>query len=301
MNKDKKSYITGSSLYRSSGSPTFRNIKSPTSPSIWSSRQYGSVDRDFDQHHNVDRNRSSPSPTSTVWLSKKMKEAAINGFAESNHTSGDKQQPYSPLSNARYERSKSDLEPPSSRRLHSLDSPTDSINYLISRRETSQYMCGDRDLLSPRDSLISRNSGILSSDFRSKTSPSKDYKSLTEFSSSNLRSPDLYHPTSTRDQIDCDSSKLFNDIYQPRDRSNSFHDLREPSSVLRDLPKSRIRHKTLAYGVSGQELERARYDPTRKDEDEDMKRILRELEDTGFFSKVKGGAAKTSMLYFFSH
>ena len=152
-------------------------------------------------------------------------------------------------------------------------------------------MCGDRDLLSPRDSVISRNSGILSSDFRSKTSPSKDYKSLTEFSSSNLRSPDLYHPT---------SSKLFNDIYQPRDRSNSFHDLREPSSVLRDLPKSRIRHKTLAYGVSGQDLERARYDPTRKDEDEDMKRILRELEDTGFFSKVKGGAAKTSLLYFFS-
>ena len=162
-------------------------------------------------------------------------------------------------------------------------------------------MCGDRDFLSPRDSVISRNSGILSSDFRSKTSPSKDYKSLTEFSSSNLRSPDLYHPTSTRDQIDCDSSKLFNDIYQPRDRSNSFHDLREPSSVLRDLPKSRIRHKTLAYGVSGQDLERARYDPTRKDEDEDMKRILRELEDTGFFSKVKGGAAKTSMLYFCFH
>ena len=309
-NKDEKSYTPGSSSYRcatsptfrstasptfrstvsptfrSTASPTFRSIKSPTSPSITSSRRYGSVDRDFDQHHQSDRNRSSPSPTSTVWLSKKMRESALNGFADSNHTSGDKQQPYSPLSSARYERSKSDLEPSTSRRLRSTDSPTDSINYGISRRETSQYICADRDLLSPRDSVISRNSGIPPSDFRSKTSPSKEYKSMNEFSSSNLKSPDLYHQTSTRDQICSDSSKLFNDIYQPRDRSNSFHDLREPSTVLRDIPKSRVRHRTLAYGVSGHDLERARFDPSAKGSDEDMKRILRELEDTGYFSKV---------------
>ena len=285
LNKDEKNYISSSPIYQSNGSPTFRNLKSPTSPSLDSPRRYRSIDRDFDQHHHLDRSRSSSSPTSTVWLSKKMKDAALNGFRESEDKLCDKQRPYSPMSNSRYERSKSDLEPLSSRRLHSLDSPSDSINYHISRRETSHY-CAERDLLSPRDSVISRNSGIVSSEFRSRTSPSKDYKSLNEFSSSNLKSPDLYPLTSTRDQIKSDSSKMFNDIYLQRDRANSFHDLREPSMVLKDLPKSRVRHKTLAYGVSGQDLERARFGSTGQGSDEDMKKILRELEDTGFFSKV---------------
>jgi len=286
ITKEDKSFSATSSQYRATASPTFRNVKSPTSPALSSSRRYGSVDRDFDQHHNSDRNRSAPSPTTTVWLSKKMKEAAMNGFAGGSPLSGgDKQRSYSPPTTTRYERSKSDLEPSHNRRLNSLESPTESINFIISRRETPQYMVPDRELLSPRESVISRSSGRHPSDYRSKTSPSKDYKSLNEFSTSNLKSPDLFHPSLTRERDCSDPSKFYTDIYQSRDRSNSFHDLREPSSVLRDLPKSRVRHKTLAYGVSGQDLERAKLGTTDKGSDEDMKTILRELEDTGYFSK----------------
>ena len=287
ITKEDKSFSTKSSQYRANTSPTFRNIKSPTSPSLSSSRRYGSVDRDFDQHHNSDRNRSAPSPTTTVWLSKKMKEAAMNGFAGGSPLSaGEKQRSYSPSATTRYERSKSDLEPSQSRRLNSLESPTESINFIISRRETPQYMVGDRELLSPRESVISRSSGRHPSDYRSKTSPAKEYKYLNEFSSSNLKSPDIFLPSLPRESDCSDPSKFYNDVYQSRDRSNSFHDLREPSSVLRDLPKSRVRHKTLAYGVSGVDLERAKLSTTKKGSDEDMKSILRELEDTGYFSKV---------------
>jgi len=299
--KEETNYPSISSPYRCSGSPTFHDIKSPASPAFSSSRRYRSVDRDFDQHDHLDRTRSSSSPTnSSVWLSKKMKEVSQNGFKESDQKHGDKQRSYSPLSNSRYERSKSDLEPQSTRRLHSFDSPSDSVN---SRRETPHYICADRDLLSPRDSIISRNS-----DFRSRASPSKDYKSMNEFSNTNLRSPDMYPQTSPSHLTNSDSSKFLTELYQQRDRSNSFHDLREPSSVLKDIPKSRFRHKTLAYGVSGHDLERARSGHTTQgsnarsghtrqgsdvrsghtrqgSDEEDMQKILRELEDTGFFNK----------------
>ena len=69
----------------------------------------------------------------------------------------------------------------------------------------------------------------------------------------------------------------------PRDRANSFHDIREREEAGpggRGQVRPRTRHQTLPYGVGSTELTAAKFDM-------DMKNIIRELEDTGFFHQVR--------------
>ena len=67
----------------------------------------------------------------------------------------------------------------------------------------------------------------------------------------------------------------------PRDRSSSFHDIREREEAgARGQARPRTRHQTLPYGVGSTELTAAKFDM-------DMKNIIRELEDTGFFHQVR--------------
>jgi len=62
-----------------------------------------------------------------------------------------------------------------------------------------------------------------------------------------------------------------------RDRANSFHDIRDRDAEhSAPVAKQRTRHSTLPYGVGSADLTAAKFDM-------DMKNIIRELEDTGFF------------------
>ena len=254
------------------------------SPTPGSSRRFESVKREIDQDSIFTRNRSA----SPVWLSKKMKEIALKESEDKSNPSGDKLPPYSPLFTAKAGRSKSDLDPSSSRRLTGLGSPTESMNYM---KDPLYFLCTDGDL-SPVGSSISRNSGLLSEDIRVRDSPLRHYKFASESFNTNMKSPDFCQETPKKEALKSDYQNLRHEVYDSRDsrdtrdRSNSFHDLREPSTASRDLTKTRVRHKTLAYGVSGRDLDRAKFSQTRRSSDEDMKNILRELEDTGYFSKV---------------
>ena len=85
-----------------------------------------------------------------------------------------------------------------------------------------------------------------------------------------------------------DSATQFSDAidsqYKPSSFSAGFHGCDETSLV--SPPKSRLRHKTLAYGVSKDDLNCAKSVAYNQGSNEDMKKVLLELDNTGYFSEV---------------
>ena len=85
-----------------------------------------------------------------------------------------------------------------------------------------------------------------------------------------------------------DTATQFSDTtdsqYKPSSYSNGFHGCDQPSLV--SPPKSRLRHKTLAYGVSKDDLNSAKSVVYNQGSNEDMKKVLLELDNTGYFSEV---------------
>ena len=168
-------------------------------------------------------------------------------------------------------------------------SPTDSF---IDR----MIMSAQQDINSPIDFGISRQSSVISLT-KHKDSPFQEYRSLPssrllETDAMKSESKYLESRKSPVPMKEFAHDKLFSSAafensplrtysqsqvgLSPRDRSNSFHDIRERDEARRP----RTRHQTLPYGVGSTELTAAKFDM-------DMKNIIRELEDTGFFHQVR--------------
>ena len=175
-------------------------------------------------------------------------------------------------------------------------SPTDSF---IDRMIVS----AQQDINSPMDFGMSRQSSIISLN-KHKDSPFQEYRSLP---SSRLLETDAmksfqleskYLESRKSSVKDYAHNKVPSDaVYEnsplktysqsqvgmsSRDRANSFHDIREREETGGggSQQKPRTRHQTLPYGVGSSELTAAKFDM-------DMKNIIRELEDTGFFNQVR--------------
>ena len=90
-----------------------------------------------------------------------------------------------------------------------------------------------------------------------------------------------------------DSVTQFSDVldshYKPSNLANAFNGCAQGSLI--SPPKSRLRHKTLAYGVSKDDLNSAKsalqYSQDQgQGSNEDMKKVLLQLDNTGYFSEV---------------
>lgn len=83
-----------------------------------------------------------------------------------------------------------------------------------------------------------------------------------------------------------DSVTQFSDAIDSQYKSsNGYHGCDEENLV--SPPKSRLRHKTLAYGVSKDDLNCAKsVMKYNQGSNEDMKKVLLELDNTGYFSEV---------------
>ena len=181
-------------------------------------------------------------------------------------------------------------------------SPTDSFIDLM-------IMSAQMDIQSPTDYGLSRHSSIISLT-KHRDSPFQDYRSLPSsrlletdaMKSFNLESKYLDsrkvdpHPQPHIKDYKMPNDKVPNSGYESsplkaysqsqmmssRDRANSFHDIRDRDAGQTAAPvtKQRTRHSTLPYGVGSADLTAAKFDM-------DMKNIIRELEDTGFFHQVR--------------
>ena len=263
---------------------------------------------------------SSPVGTQTVFLSKKMKELTEKQqsspvpFSSSGRNNYGRIKPYErspptkrPVAShsldeyGKTERTtRSFLDELSSKKIGGDDmSPTDSF---IDR----MIMSAQQDINSPMDLGISRQSSVISLN-KHKDSPFQEYRSLPSsrlletdaMKSVQLESKYLESRKSPVPMKEYAQDKLFSSAafensplrtysqsqvgMSPRDRANSFHDIREKEEAGtggRGQARPRTRHQTLPYGVGSSELTAAKFDM-------DMKNIIRELEDTGFFHQVR--------------
>ena len=293
------------------------------SPSAAYTRSMSASDRDRDRE--VERitskyTASSPVGPQTVFLSKKMKELTEKQrsspvpFSSSVRNSYERAKPYerSPPTKrsvtshsiddyGKNERTtRSFLDELSSKKIGGDDmSPTDSF---IDR----MIMSAQQDITTPIDLGISRQSSVISLN-KHKDSPFQEYRSLPSsrlletdaMKSVQLESKYLESRKSPVPMKEYGHDKLFSSAafensplrtysqsqvgLSPRDRANSFHDIREREEAGpggRGQVRPRTRHQTLPYGVGSTELTAAKFDM-------DMKNIIRELEDTGFFHQVR--------------
>jgi len=175
-------------------------------------------------------------------------------------------------------------------------SPTDSF---IDR----MILSAQQDIQSPTDYGMSRQSSIISLT-KHRDSPFQDYRSLPSsrlletdaMKSINLESkyletrkidhqPHYKMPNDKVPTYDFESSPMKtysqSQMMSSRDRANSFHDIRDRDAEhSAPVAKQRTRHSTLPYGVGSADLTAAKFDM-------DMKNIIRELEDTGFFHQSR--------------
>ena len=254
---------------------------------------------------------NSPVGPQAVWLSKKMKEltektptTAVNTASSSRSRIFERNISTSSYCSTINDQNRTErttrtyLDELGSKMKNGSDlSPSDSF---IDR----MIISAQRDLSSPLDVPLnlSRNSSIISLNIKQKQSPFNDYQSLPHRSIENeLRNLESKYLESRKDSplkdfktgktnLDSkvgylESSPLKNIQYEKtlqsvtsRDRANSFHDIREESQSRSDS-KHRIRHSTLPYGVGAEVVRAAKFD-------QDMKSILKDLENTGFFSQV---------------
>jgi hypothetical protein len=72
-------------------------------------------------------------------------------------------------------------------------------------------------------------------------------------------------------------------------RSNSAEEFRWQSTILRKLPPSVNGNSGMKFGIYMQNMDNTRERPTvpNSDDKKNMNKILKELEETGFFNKAR--------------
>ena len=270
-------------------------------------------DRDREVERITSKYTSSPVGPQTVFLSKKMKELTekqqqssspvpfsnCESIKPSYEVSTPTKMPASSHNNDEYGKTerttRSLLDELSNKKIGGNDlSPTDSF---IDR----MIMSAQLDINSPMDFGISRQSSVISLT-KHKDSPFQEYRSLpsSRLLETDAMKSETKYLESRRSPVPMKeyahdkllSSAAFENSplrtysqsqvgLSPRDRANSFHDIREREEAgARGQTRPRARHQTLPYGVGSTELTAAKFDM-------DMKNIIRELEDTGFFHQVR--------------